>query len=271
MKNESALHWDEPKTEEYRADNIEKNDSTCYFAKINPQDSSQMFNTKTKLFLDAGSFQIENTSDINICTCQNPDSTQKAEIFENNGQGYFIFPRGSISKETTITSLSVRTAGIDNKEQDCAHKMGFGAYISLNGEAPERNYNYAYHLVSPNRVLCPIKLNSKGECKDASGIDRTKFIYSSPNKRIFAQSYDSNGNPESYHGLGDKVRLIIHDKYFNDNSGWYKVEFMRGVISTREGGLIADIVRTIDGYIFGSSVYNKDTFMYTKEQVDFIY
>jgi type IV secretory pathway VirB6-like protein len=265
MKNGSALHWDEPKTEEYKID-ASKNDSTCYFAKINPQGNLGIYDTKTKLFL-AGNSQTENTSDINICTCQNPTIAQKTAIFENNGKGYFIFPRGSILKTTTNLN-SLPAEAIDNKEQDCAHKMGFGAYISLNGPAElHRNYTHAYHLASPNRVLCPIKLNSKGECKDASGIDRTKFIYSSPNKQIFAQSYDPSGNPIRFHGLGDKVRLIIYDKYFSDNSGSYKVEFMRGVISTKEGGLIADIVRTIDGYIFGSSVYNKNTFMYTKEQV----
>ena len=261
MKNESALNWDEPKTEEYKTDD-QKNDSTCFFQK-----GSGIYNTKTKSPSSAAPPPPENTSDINICTCKIPTSTQKAAIFENNGQGYFIFPRGSIAKTTTTTSFNAMTTGIDNKEQDCAHKMGFGAYISLDGTGPNRNYTHAYHLASPNRVLCPIKLDSDGRCKDASGIDRTKFIYSSPNKQIFAQNYDANGNPTHFHGLGDKVRLIIYDKYFSDNAGWYKVEFMRGVISTKEGGLIADIVRTIDGYIFGSSAYDKDTFMYTKKQV----
>ncbi len=268
MKNESTIKWDEPKTEEYKADNIQKNNNTdtCYFSKINSLGVPKIFDTKLNDFSTLNPLPAENSNNINICTCKIPSTdAEKTEIFENNNQNYFIFPRGSILKTTTSSNLS--SAGkINNTEQDCAHKMGFGAYISLDGAGSNRNYTHAYHLVSPNKVLCPIRLKN-GMCKDASDIDRTKFIYTSPNKRIFAQSYNAGGNPQNYHGLGDKVRLLIHDKYFNDNSGSYKVEFLRGVISTRDNGLIADIVRTIDGYIFGSSVYNKETFTYTKQNV----
>ena len=270
MKNESALHWDTPQFEDYTVGNVKTSPTDqCYASeegssnyKIIPVPTSPSPPRIPAVPAD------KKADDPDYCTCKNPTSSQKAEIFQNNGNGYYIFPLGTLKKTTTPSTI-VNSEAIENKEQDCAHKMGFGAYISLNGpEANNRNYTHAYHLVSPNRVLCPIRLNAEGQCKDASGIDRTKFIYTSPNKRIFAQSYDANsGNPQNYHGLGDQVRLIIYDRYFNDNSGSYKVEFMRGVISTRDGGLIADIVRTIDGYIFGSSIYNKETLTYTKQNV----
>lgn len=267
MQNAGALHWDTPQFEDYKVDDTKTSSSDkCYASEENVADY-KIIPVPPTFELSRGSLPSgAKADDPNFCTCKNPTSSQKAEIFQNNGNGYYIFPLGTLKKTTTPSSISNNV--IDNKEEDCAHKMGFGAYISLDGLAANyRNYVHAYHLVSPNRVLCPIRLNAEGKCKDASGIDRTKFIYTSPNKRIFAQSYDNSGNPSRYHGLGDKVRLIIYDRYFNDNSGSYKVEFLRGVISTKDGGLIADIVRTIDGYIFGSSVYNKETFTYTKQNV----
>lgn len=267
MENAGALSWDTPQQEDYTTTD-EVNVSQCIATKPN----GNLYDTKSGSIVArvrGVNYYFDNTDQINKCTCMNPSDAQKKAIFENNGKDFFIFPIGYALK---TLSLGLRNQvhtlqNHDNKEEDCAHKMGFGAYISLNGTGNNRNYTHAYHLVSPNRVLCPIRLNAEGQCKDASGIDRTKFIYNSPNKKIFAQDYNVDGTPKNFHGLGDQVRLIIYDRYFNDNSGSYKVEFLRGVISTRDNGLIADIVRTIDGYIFGSSVYNKDTFMYTKEQV----
>lgn len=272
MKNLDSLDWDTPQFEDYKV-NGDKTDAItdkCYASEDGVTDY-KIIPTPTPPALQRATVIPggRRADDPDYCTCKNPTSAQKRAMFENNGNGFFIFPLGTLPKTTIATALSSTTplTPTENKEELCAHKMGFGAYISLDGGSA-RPYKYAYHLVSPNKVLCPIRLNGEGRCKDASGIDRTKFIYNSPNKKIFARDYDGiTGAPTAFHGLGDKVRLIIYDQYFSDNSGSYKVEFLRGVISTKEGGLIADIVRTIDGYIFGSSVYDKDKFMFTKERV----
>ena len=168
MKNLNSLNWDTPQFEDYKV-NGDKTDTTadkCYA-------SEDGFTDYKIIPVPAGtsdprritSSQISNlshpvkTDDPDYCTCKNPTSAQKTAIFENNGNVFFIFPLGTLAKTTTSADLaSLNASVVENKEERCAHKMGFGAYISLDGGSA-RPYNYAYHLVSPNKVLCPIESN----------------------------------------------------------------------------------------------------------------
>ena len=216
MKNLNSLNWDTPQFEDYKVNGDKTaTDEKCYASEEGVAEYKiiSVPNTDTRITLSGikALNPLNDPDDPNYCTCKNPTSAEKKAIFENNGNGFFIFPFGTFSKTTTTASLSNPTL-TENKEERCAHKMGFGAYISLDGGSA-RPYNYAYHLVSPNKVFCPIRLDGDGRCKDASGIDRTKFIYNSPNKKIFVQDYDVNGTPKNFHGICDKVRLIIYDQY----------------------------------------------------------
>jgi hypothetical protein len=120
----------------------------------------------------------------------------------------------------------------------------------------------AYHLAS-SEIVCPPGIKSfrqedgtiKKRCVDDNGVDKTKVIYRSPGSAIFKKvlpGTPASSSPEADdHQIGDEVRLNIFDQYLSDNGGKYRVEFIRGVISTQNNGLIADIVTQFDHYLFG--------------------
>jgi len=221
--------------------------------------------TKEETTVNGGSTNPESTIDcslplnynnINSCTCQPLASgTAKSVLYTDN---YFSFSRNAYlktSSQTTLTPLN----HYDRKL--CAYKMGVGLYVGL---VPP-NYSVppvAYHLAS-SEIVCPPGIKSfkqedgtiKKRCVDDNGVDKTKVIYRSPGSKIFKKvlpgTPDSSSPEADYHQIGDEVRLNIFDQYLSDNGGKYRVEFIRGVISTQNNGLIADIVTQFDHYLFG--------------------
>ena len=216
-----------------------------------------------------------NYNDINLCTCQPlAQGTPLSELYTDN---YFSFSRNAYSKTSSQTELTPLNH-YDRKL--CAYKMGVGLYIGL---VPPDSLvpPVAYHLAS-SEVICPIVLkdsdsggNIKKLCVDDNGIDKTKVIYRSPGKKIFkkvAPGASASGSSQNdYHQIGDEVKLNIFDQYFSDNGGKYRVEFIRGVISSEGGGLIADIVRSFDRYLFGADYYKDKRHIVEKGVVEFMY
>ncbi len=208
-------------------------------------------------------------NDIDKCTCKTPTPDQKKNIFNNISEKYFIFSRDAYKKDL-IESSWASARPTENRE-DCAYKMGVGLYIGLipseegSGGIPP----VAYHLAS-QQVLCPIELDNQNRCLDNRGVDRTKVIYKSPESKIFKKSKPSE--PVVYHKLGDEVKLNIYDQYLSDNSGGYNVEFMRGVIAKEGDGIMADIVRSFDRYLFGANYYDEKLIHIKKDGVvEFMY
>ena len=217
-----------------------------------------------------------NYGDINLCTCQPlAQGTPLSELYTDN---YFSFSRNAYSKTSSQTELTPLNH-YDRKL--CAYKMGVGLYVGL---VPPDSLvpPVAYHLAS-SEVICPTGLKSfkqadgtiKKLCVDDEGVDKTKVIYRSPGNKIFkkiAPGPSASGSSQNdYHQIGDEVKLNIFDQYFSDNGGKYRVEFIRGVISNEGGGLMADIVRSFDRYLFGADYYIGSRHVVEKGVVEFMY
>ena len=217
-----------------------------------------------------------NYGDINLCTCQPlAQGTPLSELYTDN---YFSFSRNAYSKTSSQTELTPLNH-YDRKL--CAYKMGVGLYVGL---VPPDSLvpPVAYHLAS-SEVICPTGLKSfkqadgtiKKLCVDDEGVDKTKVIYRSPGNKIFKKvapgALASSSSQNDYHQIGDEVKLNIFDQYFSDNGGKYRVEFIRGVISSEGGGLIADIVRSFDRYLFGADYYKDKRRIVEKGVVEFMY
>ncbi len=139
----------------------------------------------------------------------------------------------------------------------CRLNQGMGLYIGLFGsrgvEIPKR----AYHMYATD-TICNIQKNSDGRCIDSNGIDRTQYIYYSPNNRIFVKD-DKNGNngtdtdtsDDEYHTANEEVKFIIYDSYYADNYGQYNLSILRGVGSDTDGGLLEFIVRLVEDTLLG--------------------
>ena len=212
----------------------------------------------------------EDGDNIDKCTCKKPLDDEKKDFFNNNNEIFHVFPRDAYKKTSTASDWS--SARNRENRKDCAYKMGVGLYIGLipsekgSGGVPP----VAYHLAS-QQVVCPIGLDSQARCIDDRGVDRTKVIYRSPGLRIFKQS--KPGEPDVYHKLGDEVKLNIYDRYLSDDSGGYNVEFMRGVIAKEGDGIMADIVRSFDRYLFGANYFDEKLKIRIKKDgmVEFMY
>ena len=85
-----------------------------------------------------------------------------------------------------------------------------------------------------------------------------KCIYRSPNDEIFLK------NDREYHEAREQIKLKIEDSEYSDNDGYYKVEFVAGVMVMGETGLLEDLVGIIEKYLVGdpsvsdTSIYSDD-------------
>jgi len=220
----------------------------------------------------------ENYNKTDLCTCQPLASgISKSELYNNN---YFSFSRNAYLKTSSQTEL-VPLIHYDRKL--CAYKMGVGLYVGL--VPPDHSVPpVAYHLAS-SEIVCPPGTKTfkqeggtvKKRCVDDNGVDKTKVIYRSPGRKIFKKvppgTPDSSSPGADYHQSGDEVRLNIFDQYLSDNGGKYRVEFIRGVISTQGNGLIAEIVTQFDRYLFGANYYDHNIKMKVVERgvVEYMY
>ena len=218
---------------------------------------------------------INNASDFNnpsLCECRSPNEDQKKIFFKDGkDKGYFSFFRPAYEKKSTLSNPIEKSRMLN----DCAYKMGTGLYIGLIDAAGSDVPPLAYHLASTD-VICPItpKLdNGVKRCIDKGGVDRTKVIYRSPDLKIFKKTISDLNDESVYHKSGDKIKLNIYDQFLSDNSGKYKVEFMRGVTSKEGEGLIADIVGSFSHYLFGASYYDEKLKITIKKEgvVEFMY
>ncbi len=142
-------------------------------------------------------------------------------------------------------------------EQDpCKYTAGLGLYVGLfgknNNTMPLRVYQ-----VYPTQEICDIT-RIGGECIDNFGNDQTKYVYRSPNGRIFIKDdksgnsgTDTNPNDDEYHEAGEFVKFIVNDGYYRDNFGGYDVNFMSGFIRNHDSYLLEYIVGTVEDSVLG--------------------
>ncbi|MFZ9470440.1 MAG: type IV secretion system protein, partial [Rickettsiales bacterium] len=183
------------------------------------------------------------------CTCQNkPTSMTNYELTQK-----VIYSLNSSKKILNNGSLSeqVRTTPIN--QSSCRLSMGLGAYLSLYPPVLSENPNIApelaYHMFSL-KSFCPIK-STNGNCVDENGMIRTKFIWESP-----SQIPKNNASPPQYHEDLSRIKLALYDHFYKDNSGYYKIEFVGGVIQKEGDGIFASSVKLAEDFLFGSNDYN---------------
>ena len=225
------------------------------------------------------------------CTCKEIDNADKPQIFSKN---WILFPLKTYSKKDPRELQN----NSNYTNESCAFKMGVGAYISLWGKDGNKTPKIAYHLASVNS-FCPISLTAipdspNFKCASIAGEDLTKVTFNSRDNKIFVKCYgtsnsdlteeEQNGDEckksietgytkPYYHKPGEVVKLTIYDQYYGDNSGSYNVEFLGGIQSATPDGLIASIVKEMDGYLFGSRIYDSGTqaFVVREGVVQFMY
>lgn len=146
----------------------------------------------------------------------------------------------------------------DEQGDVCKYDRGMGLYLGVFGRSGGETPLRIYHLFSETRI-CPITINSNGECIDKDGNDRAKYLFKTKNLRNFVKDdlagndgLDGNGNDDVYHQPNEYIKLIIHDRYYSDNSGGYKVTFLQGINRDGDTGLLEFLVDTIENAMLGT-------------------
>lgn len=147
---------------------------------------------------------------------------------------------------------------IPDNQTICKFDRGMGLYLGLFGTKGADNPIRAYHLFSTTEV-CNIIRNSAGACIDSSGNDRTRYQFKSANDKIFVkddrngnESVDTNSSNDEYHTANEDIKLIIYDRYYNDNFGSYNVMFLKGVGTVKDPGLLEFLVRLVEDSLLGT-------------------
>lgn len=164
---------------------------------------------------------------------------------------------------------------IPDKQQVCKYDKGMGLYIGLFGTTGVLSPSRAYHLYSIEKI-CDIKRNVSGECMGDDKIDRTKYLYRPPNDRIFMKDdlagndgKDTNPSDDQYHKAKEKIKVIIYDRYYDDNFGYYTLNFISGVQRAKDRGLLEYIVGSVEDVLMGQ--INTDSNRREGGVIEFIY
>ncbi len=151
---------------------------------------------------------------------------------------------------------------IPDNQSICKFDRGMGLYMGLFGSKGADNPTRAYHLFSTTEI-CNIIRNSSNQCIDSGGNDRTRYQFKSANEKIFVKddhngnaTVDTNSSDDEYHTANEDIKLIIYDRYYNDNYGSYNVMFLKGVGTVKDPGLLEFLVRLVEDSLLGS--FNED-------------
>jgi hypothetical protein len=140
--------------------------------------------------------------------------------------------------------------------------LSIGLFGSRGTEVPLR----LYHLFSTYEI-CNIKRNSSGKCLASDGSDMTRYVYISPNNRIFLKDdkagndgTDTNTSDDEYHGPNEYVKFKIYDNYYDDNFGKYQISILRGVGRDNgyDDGLLEFLVSLVENTMLGRVDANGD-------------
>lgn len=146
---------------------------------------------------------------------------------------------------------------IPDEQDSCRYDKGIGLYIGLFGRSGFTMPLRVYHMY-PTEEICDITRNIDGDCVDEDGADRTKYVYRSPNNKIFVKDdlagnngSDTNHTDDLYHAAGEYIKFIINDRYYSDNYGGYNIDIMGGFLRNDDNYLIEYIVRIVEDSLFG--------------------
>ncbi len=186
-----------------------------------------------------GSSDQENPSS---CTCTNAHGTI------NDFGTYFI---------ATDYQEKSEALKLPDEQNPCRYTRGLGLYIGLFGKngntMPLRVYQ-----VYPTQEVCDITRDSTGKCVDSDGNDQTKYVYESPNDKMFIKDdkagnngTDNDSSDDEYHQPGEFIKFIINDRYYQDNYGGYDINLMGGFLRQNDSGLLEYIVGTVEDLLLG--------------------
>ena len=163
---------------------------------------------------------------------------------------------------------------IPDEQKVCKYDKGMGLYIGLFGTTGVLNPSRAYHLYSVEEI-CDIKRDAQGKCI-LNGINRTKYLYRPPNNRIFMKDdlagndgKDTNPSDDQYHKAKEKIKVIIYDRYYDDNFGYYTLNFISGLQRAEDRGLLEYIVGSVEDVLMGQ--INTDSNRREGGVIEFIY
>ncbi len=183
-----------------------------------------------------------NQNDPNLCTCTQQYGTV------SDLDTYFIALNPHKKDESALNP---------DLQELCKFTAGAGAYIGLFGGDGVTFPLRQYHLFTTDEV-CDVARDSDGNCVDDEGEDITQYIYKSPNGKTFIKDdksgnngSDINPDDDEYHVAGEVIKLIINDRYYSDNYGRYKINFVGGVLKEEGEGIFEYIVGTVEDFVIG--------------------
>ena len=187
----------------------------------------------------------------NSCSCTNDPTYGTALDY-----GTYHFPLNYQNKDETLKT----------SQTACKYDRGMGLYIGLFGSRGAEVPLRLYHLLSTYEI-CNITRNSNGKCLAADGTDMTRYVYTSPNSRIFLkddhagnEGTDTSTSDDEYHGPNEYVKFKIFDNYYDDNFGKYQISILRGVGRGNgyEDGLLEFLVSLVEDTMLGEVDANGD-------------
>ncbi len=189
----------------------------------------------------------------NSCSCTN-DPTYGTALDYNT----YHFPLNYANKD--------ETSKIPDLQSTCKYDRGMGLYIGLFGSRGTEVPLRLYHLFATYEI-CNITRDSNGKCLAEDGTDMTRYVYISPNSRIFVkddkagnEGTDTNTSDDEYHGPNEYVKFKIYDNYYNDNFGKYEISILRGVGNANgyDDGLLEYLVSLVENTLLGEVDANGD-------------
>jgi len=190
----------------------------------------------------------------NSCSCTNDAANYGTALDLNT----YHFPLNYANKDEAVKTPDMQTT--------CKYDRGMGLYMGLFGSRGTEVPLRLYHLFSTYEI-CNIKRNSNGKCLAGDGTDMTRYIYTSPNKRIFlkddhAGNYgtDTSTADDEYHGPNEYVKFKVYDNYYDDNYGKYQISILRGVgrANGYDDGLLEFLVSLVEDTMLGEVDANGD-------------
>lgn len=183
-----------------------------------------------------------NQDNSNLCTCTALHGTI-------NDQGTYSIALDYQNKDESLK--------ISDEQKECKYSAGSGLYIGFFGSSGYAIPDRVYH-VYPTTEVCDVTRDVDGNCTNDLGEDLTKYIYESPEGTVFIKD-DHDGNSgnnsdrsnDEYHKAGERIKMIISDRYYSDNYGGYNVTFLGGFIRQEDPGLLEYVVGTFEDAILG--------------------
>ena len=124
-----------------------------------------------------------------------------------------------------------RTRKSNDFQEPCYYDAGLGADIGLFGVDGDGEPEVTYSLYSEFYLK-----------------DSDSYRYRSPNSKIFPN-----------HGSGEAIKLQYKDGYYDDNYGYYRINFIDGVMTKNFGGILSNIVQEVENLYVGDG-YLKESF-----------